>query len=356
MLRFFLLSLFIFISDFANADQDIHKLNEKVKHKTQVMIFGSIHLNSIGNKLNRDTLLPILDLLETYQPTAIAVESLRGEDVITMQNGSTEYKEILTSYVGETLLSLAKKEQQILAVSATEAIIKMNVLLENSELNVEQTVEVIKVAIAGYYPDTAALHWQYLNKTSAAHSISPELQLYLNQRISSNNERITIATALASKINLNRLYPIDDHLDKDMYPNMVEKLMPSYEKSKYAKQLLESEYINKPQILRDQALKSGNWLPLFLWINSKEYNADVINKDWILFADKDLDPKAGLARIALWEIRNLNMVSNIMRVVASHTGERVIIVVGSTHKVFLEQYLSNMIGVDVIQFSELVSK
>ena len=232
----------------------------------------------------------------------------------------------------------------------------MNQLLENPELSFEQRIEVIKVAIAGYNPDTAALHWKYLEKSSSTSALSHELQEYLNQRTSSNNERITIATALAAKLNLNRIYPIDAHLDKDIYQDMVEKLMPSYEKSQYVKDLLNSEYMTKPYKLSDQALLTGNWLPLFLWLNSEEYSADVINLDWVQFVDKDLDPKAGLARIALWEIRNLNMASNIMRIVAKHTGERIVIVVGSTHKVFLEQYLSNMIGVNLIQFSEFSSK
>lgn len=356
MLRLFLLSMFFFTSNFVNAGQDIHKLNQKVKHKTEVMIFGSIHLTSIENKLNSDTLLPIINLLEEYEPTTIAVESLRAEDIISMLNGSEEYQEVLTVYVGNTLLSLAKIEQQNLGISAIEAINKMNELLENTVLSFEQRIEVIKVAIAGYNQDTAVLHWKYLEKNSSTSALSSELQEYLNQRMSSNNERVTIATALASKLNLNRIYPIDDHLDKDIYQGMVEKLMPSYKKSQYAKELLNSEYITKPNTLRDQALQTGDWLPVFLWLNSEEYSADVIHLDWGQFVDKDITPKAGLARIALWEIRNLNMVSNIMRVVAKHTGERIVIVVGSTHKVFLEQYLSNMIGVNLVQFSEFSSE
>ncbi len=356
MFRVFLLSVFFFTSNLVNAGQDINQLKQKVKHKTEVMVFDSIHLTNIGNKLNTDTLLPIINLLEEYEPTAIAVESLRAEDIITMLNGSEDYQEALSAYVGDTLLSLAKVEQQNLGISAIEAIKKMNQLLENPELSFEQIIEVIKVAIAGYNPDTAALHWKYLEKSSSTSALSHELQEYLNQRTSSNNERITIATALAAKLNLNRIYPIDAHLDKDIYQDMVEKLMPSYEKSQYVKDLLNSEYITKPYKLSDQALLTGNWLPLFLWLNSEEYSADVINLDWVQFVDKDLDPKAGLARIALWEIRNLNMASNIMRIVAKHTGERIVIVVGSTHKVFLEQYLSNMIGVNLIQFSDFSSK
>ncbi len=38
-----------------------------------------------------------------------------------------------------------------------------------------------------------------------------------------------------------------------------------------------------------------------------------------------------------------------MRVVAANPGGRVLVIVGASHKVFLEQYLANMLGVKLIQ-------
>jgi hypothetical protein len=132
--------VFFLVSSFANAEHEIHKLNENVEHKTQVMVLGSLHLSGAENKLNKDTLIPIINLLEAYEPTAIAVESLRAEDIITMQNGSAEYQQILDIYVGDTLLLLAKKQQQNLGISAIDAIKKMNELLDKPELSVELSV------------------------------------------------------------------------------------------------------------------------------------------------------------------------------------------------------------------------
>ncbi|MFB0912480.1 MAG: hypothetical protein QMA97_04790 [Glaciecola sp.] len=46
MSRLLLLSVFFLVSSFANAEHEIHKLNENVEHKTQVMVLGSLHPDS----------------------------------------------------------------------------------------------------------------------------------------------------------------------------------------------------------------------------------------------------------------------------------------------------------------------
>ena len=78
-------------------------------------------------------------------------------------------------------------------------------------------VAVADDTIAGYATDTAALQWHYLQRQALQDSLSPELVDYLNRLTSTNNERNSVAAALAQRLQLNRIYPIDDHLDKDMY-------------------------------------------------------------------------------------------------------------------------------------------
>lgn len=352
--KIWIVSVIFFVSNAAFSGQDITHLQHKTKTQTQVMILGSSHLNSIKGEIDKNSLSPIIQMLASFKPTAIGVEALRAEDIITMLNGSDEYQAVLAQFVGDTLLSLAKKEQENLGITAKEAIARLKLLLDTPVFTTEQRIEVIKFAIAGYDKDTAVLNWRYLDSHLPIETISPELQTYLDKSARSNNEINVIATALALTLNINRLYPIDDHLDKDMYSNMVEKLMGSYNASKAFKAFSTSEYINKPERLKAQGVETGDWLPLFSWTNSDEYMSDVIDKEWRLFVDEDVDVEAGLSRIALWEVRNLNMVSNIMRVIADHVGGKVIIVVGSNHKVFFEQYLSNMIGVKIVQFNDLV--
>ena len=108
--------------------------------------------------------------------------------------------------------------------------------------------------------------------------------------------------------------------------------------------------------LAAEAEKTGDWLPLYTWMNSEEYVSQTLDKEWRMFINKDLDVDPALARVALWEVRNLNMASNIMRVVAKNIGGNIVIIVGASHKAFLEQYLGSMLGVSIVQFKDYLTK
>lgn len=350
MLRIVFFAL-ILLPSLVTAKQDIQSLNSLVKQKTEVMVLGTMHLSSIKEEID---LSEIRHYLGRFQPTAIAVESLRGEDVFTMLNGSAEYHEVLTNFVGDKLISIAKREQASLGLTAPEAIQKMHKFEITDDLSNEKRIELIRLSIAGYYPDTATLHWLKLAANDSS-KLSKDLKAYLSEHSEKNNETLNIAINLAINEGINSIYPIDDHLDKDMYQGMVKRLMPSYSKSQAGKELQKSELITKSQALQKHAVQTGDWLPLYLWLNSHEHSAQVIGQEWSMFVDKDLEVEPALARIALWEVRNLNMVSHIMRVVANEIGGRVVVFVGASHRVFFEEYLSKMIGIEVVQFSDYVT-
>jgi len=335
------------------AKQPIQDVKEKVKLTTDVMVLATTHLRSTKTPLDSESLTPIISKLQMYSPTAIAIEALRPADIISMINGADEYKSVLSQFVGDSFLSLANKEQKSLALTPNQAITKMNVLVSSTSKVNEQREQIIRLAVAAYDKNTALLHWQYLTETSTATKLSSALQLYLKDLSSQNNEVNQIAISLAIKSGVNRLYPIDDHLDKDLYPEVIEDLMPFFKKSASISELRKSEYFSKPMKLQEQAVKTGNWLALYSWINSETYKEQVINDEWRLFIDKDLPVKPSLARIALWEVRNLNMVSNIMRVVSKNIGGKIVIVVGANHKVFFDDYLSRMVGLNLVQFNNI---
>jgi len=346
--------MFVLLSpNIVSAEQPIQDLKEKVKLTTDVMVLATVHLRATKESLNKDSLAPIVSKLKKYSPTAIAIEALRTADIISMIHGADEYKSVLSQFVGDTFLILANQEQKSLALTPNQAMRKMNVLVTSTSILNEQREEIIRHAVAAYDKNTALLHWQYLTETYTATKLSSALQLYLKELSSNNHEVNQIAISLAIKSGVNRLYPIDDHLDKDIYPEVIEDLMPFFKKSASISELRKSEYFTKPMKLQEQAVKTGNWLALYSWINSEAYKEQVINDEWRLFVDKDLPVKSSLARIALWEVRNLNMVSNIMRVVAKNIGGKIVIVVGANHKVFFEDYLSRMVGVNLVQFNNI---
>ncbi|MGI2259081.1 DUF5694 domain-containing protein [Shewanella sp. GXUN23E] len=354
MIRIVCAGLLVLLSFCVRAGDDIPALNRQVTLPTQVMVLGTMHLADIDTPLNAAHLSPLLDALETYRPTAIGVESLRPEDILAMVNASSDYQAVLDFAVGAQLQQLAKQEQQSLGMSAQQAITEARHLLSRSVQDNPQRLTLVRLAIAGYNKTLATLHWHKLPQAERDKAPSA-LQAYLDKAILSNNENNVLANALALRLGHNRLYQIDDHMDKDLYPPIAEALMPSFKASKYAGQIPQSEYISKPQRMKAQAAETGDWLPLYRWINGPQYSSEVIHQDWSLFVNKDLAPEPALARMALWQVRNLNMVSHIMRVVADNVGGRVLIIVGANHKVFFEQYLSNMIGVELVQFNDYAS-
>jgi hypothetical protein len=62
------------------------------------------------------------------------------------------------------------------------------------------------------------------------------------------------------------------------------------------------------------------------------------------------------SRVAQWEVRNLLIAAHIRQATALHPGERMLVVIGSAHKPFLDRYLRQMLDVRVIQLESLIEK
>jgi len=114
-------------------------------------------------------------------------------------------------------------------------------------------------------------------------------------------------------------------------------------------ELRRSSYFDDAQHRLPDAAATGDLLPLYLRINSPDYlNADV-EAQWHLFYRTGLKSQRDVTRAALWEARNLNISSRVSQASAFHPGGRVLVVIGAAHKPFLDQYLSQMMDVEIVQ-------
>lgn len=160
---------------------------------------------------------------------------------------------------------------------------------------------------------------------------------------------------LAHKLGRQQLYPVDGHSSNDMIlkilPQLKKGLTPSLQDS-----INNSPHFKKSSELLQQGIKSGSLMPLYRYINSPEYlNADV-DKQWRLFLNTPMPEKAGRARLAFWEMRNLTMAANIQRASGQHPTEPVLFIVGGSHKAFLDAYLDQMMGVKIVQLDGLLKQ
>ncbi|HSJ77100.1 MAG TPA: DUF5694 domain-containing protein, partial [Erythrobacter sp.] len=62
----------------------------------------------------------------------------------------------------------------------------------------------------------------------------------------------------------------------------------------------------------------------------------------------------GRLRVAEWEARNLRMAANIREGLGLHPGGRALVIVGSSHKPYLDAYIGLMSDVEVVDAAKLL--
>jgi hypothetical protein len=62
----------------------------------------------------------------------------------------------------------------------------------------------------------------------------------------------------------------------------------------------------------------------------------------------------GRARVGAWETRNLRMAANIREVAARLPGQRILVIVGSAHQLWLDAYLEMMSDVGIVDAEKVL--
>jgi hypothetical protein len=107
---------------------------------------------------------------------------------------------------------------------------------------------------------------------------------------------------------------------------------------------------------RSRAVARGDLLPFYRYINSDAFLESEVRRQWLLYYRTGLASGLDRSRAALWETRNLLMAAHIRRLTARHPGERVLVLVGASHKPFLDAYLQSMIGVERTDLADLLKR
>ena len=337
------------------SESPIQVLKRRMEAPAEVLVLGTTHLGNLAG-VAPSQLEGLVDALSRYRPTAVVVEALPAHTIEAMQLQSDLHAEALEAFVGKRFLELAADSQRQLKLDAKGA---RKALGEECASTLAATPSAsercMRLASAAWdKPWTDYLAWHHARRWPS-HRPQGLPGERVTTQASSTNENELIGARLAADFNLPRVYGMDDHPGVDLYGPVFDVLVPALGSSKaYA------DFKSNARVLKEAAARTGkavaanDLLPLYLWVNSPEYSALTLDEEWRLFVDRDLPRKPGQARVALWDVRNLSMVSNIMRVVSQHPGERVLVVVGVGHKPFFDDYLERSIGVRVRQLDEFV--
>lgn len=330
----------------------VQALKARVTQPTEVMVLGSEHLSTIDG-LQPGHLDGVHAVLNHYAPRHVAVESIASHHIELMLQRPGEYAEVLDQFVGKQFLKVALERQIALAMSPEQA----RQTLASDCVPLPRTHAKSLIACLGLAAAAYDKAWfDYIAYVLGRHhplAVLPESMAYAPRRLAQDqNERTLIAARLADARGLDRVHGIDSQDSKALYGPVYAALEPALLTSKAAAAFQDTELVKRPKSVRDAAIRAGNLLPLYHLTNSRDYDALILDHEWRLFVDRDLPVSPSLARLAMWDVRNLEIVGNILRIVSLHPQERMLVVIGASHKPFLDDYLNRSVGVRVRQFTE----
>lgn len=332
-------------------------LRARVADPTEVLVLASEHL--AGMEGLRPSHLDRLHAgLASFAPKAIVVEAMADSSIDLMVARPRAYEEVTREFVGPAFLALARDSRRELALSADEAGEQLAVQCEPLPVDAPGPLSrCLRLAAAAH--DRAwfgYIAWQYHRRHASA-PLPGELGAQVAKVGASTNENHMVAARLADALGLARLHGMDYQPGQDLYGPVWKALMPSASASKAIAAFgKEARMVVEAQRLRSEGLREGDLLPLYAWINTPDHGRLVIDEEWRNFVDRDLEPAPALARLAVWDVRNLEMMANVLRVATRHPGERVLVLVGASHKVFFDKLLEGSIGVRVRQLDEFIAE
>jgi len=318
----------------------------------KVFVLGSVHLSKVADRFEPSMIDSLMTALEAFGPDAIAVENLPGRQVAAMEQWGGSYERIRQRFA-DTFLYHGHQVQTQTGWTWGEANQRADSLLtvarsESTALAPDGRLSLVRSLTAAYRFPSAVLQWRYLPTDVRAEqrTLPDTTAATLDQALTAANETYSIGMRLAYERGHQRLYPMDHQGEKDLILDIYRPLQKATDSMRTAFQ--EHPVFQRGDSLLQAGLESGSLLPLYRHTNSEARAQAGIELQWETMLRARLPDELGRKRVALWETRNLHMVGHIQRMIAQHSGERVLVIVGSSHKPFFDAYLRQMMGVQVV--------
>lgn len=315
--------------------------------KTQVLILGTPHLEQLNN-FQTPYLKKVLDTLQAKQFDVVAIENMPTELLFDIKSRKeAHWQDLYKSF--SKFVEFGQAHQKSLDISFEVAQRKINELLLKTTLSDADRIEYINSYICIYDIWSATLHYKLLAEKS---KLSKTVIDLLEKLSNAKNEINTIALEIAEKSKLNQIYYIDNLQDETILVNEFPKFMSEYQSNANSvNELLNNlNFYQKFTSLENEAINKKDLYLLYKFYNSNEYMTKDFEGQWALWFKTNFNSKTDRSRYSLWEMRNLSITANILRVIASNPEKKIIVIIGASHKSFLEKYLKQIQDIELLEF------
>ena len=321
-------------------------LNAQPAKKTQVLVLGTMHLEQTENVQEKDV-SRVVDSLMQYHFDAIAVEQMSPELLLDMNSRTEQYwKDLISNF--QSTITTGAHYQDLYHTDYGNAKIIIDSLLAKDKLTEADRIEFMKASLCAYDVWSASLQYQFISDKKSIDSATVAL---MNDYTNSLNEINLIGIHLAQKSNIRKLYPIDNMQDETILIHDFPEFIPDYQASQDKLSLImSSPFYHKVDSIQSRGVSTGDLYYAYKFLNSNEYMIGDKKGQWDIWFETDFKSKSDRSRYSLWEMRNLQIAANIMRLVAAYPEKKILVIIGSSHKSFIESYLKQMSDVEVLTF------
>lgn len=322
---------------------------------TKVMVFGLGHLDGAPDSFKTEWLEPVLCRLRAYRPDVIVTEAMSGEQIMGL-DAYADYHGDAGAFAGPTL-EMAKTAQSDLGLTAAQALVKANALSARDDLEFADRRRLAALFVAAAEPFSATVQWMRLPSTQRvpADGVTSALVARLNRFAALRNELTSIAARLAADIGLNRVYGAGDHASDVTLPSSTALTAASSAEPNIVAQFNHDtpEFRSIPEEAMQLSVAS-EVMPVMKWKNSIKFGVMDANAQWFSMLRSDAYGVTGRQRVAAWEAQNLRMAVSIREVTAPIAGGRALVVVGASHKPFIEAYLRTFTDIELVSVPALL--
>lgn len=324
---------------------------------TQILVIGTPHLSGTPDDFDPAVLEPLLQRLQAFHPDAIAIEALPGRSISQMWEYRESHPDVASSYGARAMaLSALARPGLQMDMPQAEAELRRTLATWPASPTPAQRRRLAALFAAAGDPASAIVQWWRLEPSErVADESVPTLlaeQFATYETPARRNENQLIASRLAVRLGLERVYPMDDQSD-DVGPDF-EQNMQAFMEQPWVAQLMADPSFTPLREAGQHLTTPAQALDTYRMLNRPATGHVDANGQWLSMINRPSPADVGRTRVATWEARNLRMAANIREVASFKPGGRVLVIVGSAHKAWLDAYLSMMSDVEIVDATRVL--
>jgi hypothetical protein len=323
--------------------------------QNEVMVLGTAHLAQLPSTFLPASLDILKERLFAWKPQIVAIESMSGTQCDMMRQYPQRYDGVIQRFcTWDTAPARAAT-----GLDVPGATVEMDRLLANwpAEPASSQRRHLAAIFLAAGEPVSALVQWLRLPQAErrVGDGLDATLVEALNKRRFGRGPRgedTLIAAPLAAALGLDRVVSMDDHTLTDVPPphqdGYDEAIAAAWNNPANA----ERQRMYK-RLLADVS-SAENVMSLYRAVNDPSHAMLIYTADFGAAVNETSPQQFGRGYVAYWETRNLRMASNIREAIGNHPGHRTLVIVGWSHKGYLEAYLNQMHDVRIVSSDQVL--